>query len=101
MSEHVFDGQLFAWDEDAPDSWVFVAVPAEVSDDVADETDGRAPRGFGAVRVKVTIGATEWETSLFPSKEIGGYVLPMKRPVRRAEGLEPGDVATVTLDILG
>ena len=35
MSEHVFDGQLFAWDEDAPDSWVFVAVPAEVSDHVA------------------------------------------------------------------
>ena len=100
MSEHVFDGQLFAWDEDAPDSWVFVAVPAEVSDDVADEVEGRAARGFGAVRVLVSVGASEWETSLFPSKELGAYVLPLKKPVRRAEGLEPGDVATFTLEVL-
>ena len=100
MSEHVFDGQLFAWDEDAPDSWVFVAVPAEVSDDIADAVEGRAARGFGAVRVRVSVGVTEWETSLFPSKELGAYVLPMKKPVRRAEGLEPGDVATFTLETL-
>ena len=100
MSEHVFDGLLFAWDEDAPDSWVFVAVPTEVSDDIADEVEGRVARGFGAVRVRVSVGATEWETSLFPSKELGAYVLPMKKQVRRAEGLEPGDVATFTLETL-
>lgn len=99
MSEHVFDGQLFAWDEAAPDSWVFVAVPAEVSDEIADETEGRAG-GFGSVRVRVAIGATGWETSLFPSKELGAYVLPVKKQVRRAEGLEPGDVATLSLEVL-
>ena len=100
MSERVFDGQLFAWDEDAPDSWVFVAVPTEVSDEIADEVEGRTTRGFGAVRVRVAVGATQWETSLFPSKELGAYVLPVKRSVRHAEGLEPGDVATLSLEVL-
>ena len=99
MTEHVFDGQLVASDEDSPDSWIFVPLPMELSDEIADQTEGRAG-GFGSVRVEVAIGATRWRTSLFPSGRLGTYVLPMKKPVRLAEGLEPGDVATITLTLL-
>lgn len=99
MSEHVVDGQLFPWSEDEPDSWVFLALPRDLSDQVDDELTG-PPRGFGAVRVQVCLGATDWTTSLFPSKELGTYVLPVKKAVRRSEDVEAGDVVTVTLTVL-
>jgi len=44
-------------------------------------------RGFGSVRVNVTIGGSTWKTSLFPSKELGHYVLPIKASIRKAEAL--------------
>lgn len=73
--------------EHSPGGWCFVTVPAAVGEALA---DGPGPRrGFGAVRVEVTVGSTTWQTSVFPSKE--SYILPMKKPVRRAEELEPGD----------
>jgi hypothetical protein len=90
-----FRADLYAW-QDRPDSWVFVALPAELSDTV-DELLTGPPRGFGSVRVHVTCGGTHWDTSLFPSKETGTYVLPVKKAVRRSEGLEPGDTASFTL----
>jgi hypothetical protein len=40
------------------------------------------------------------ETSVFPSSS-GSYLLPVKKPVRRAEGLEAGDVVTVELELIG
>ena len=95
----LFDGQLFAWYDDAPDSWVFVALPSELADRIEDSLTG-PPRGFGSVRVQVALGGSEWTTSLFPSKELGTYVLPLKRDVRRAEDVEAGDVATFGLTVL-
>jgi hypothetical protein len=51
------------------------------------------------VRVRATVGGSTWTTSIFPGKE-RGYVLPLKRPVRTAEGLDVGDVATVSVELL-
>jgi hypothetical protein len=47
-------------------------------------------RGFGSVKVTARIGGSEWRTSLFPQKT-GGWFLPVKKPVRLAEGLDFGD----------
>ena len=99
MSDHHFDGQLFPWDEAAPDSWVFVALPRELSDRIDDGLAGTR-RGFGSVRVEVGVGGSTWQTSLFPSGELATYVLPLKKPVRHSEGLEVGDVATFSLTVL-
>lgn len=96
---HTFDGTLAAWREEQPDSWVFVALPPELSDEI-DDTLTTPPRGFGSVRVQVRLGGSEWATSLFPSKEAGTYVLPVKKAVRRAERLEPGDTARIRLTVL-
>ena len=40
-------------------------------------------RGFGSVRVEVTLEGVTWRTSVFPSKETGGYFLPVKMEVLR------------------
>lgn len=57
-------------------------------------------RGFGSVKVKARIGETRWATSVFPSKESGGWLLPVKLSVRRAEDLAAGDEAEVELELL-
>ena len=38
---------------------------------------------------------------MFPDKESGSYVLPVKQAVRRAVGIEEGDPVTVTLSLVG
>jgi hypothetical protein len=59
---------------------------------------GRAT-SFGSIRVNASIGATRWKTSLFPQKETGGYLLPVKAEVRQREGLNAGQELTVVLNV--
>ncbi len=53
--------------------------------------------GWGVIPVAAQIGDTEFTTSLFPKD--GGYVVPVKDAVRRAEELEIGDTVTVGLHV--
>jgi hypothetical protein len=46
-------------------------------------------RGFGSVKVTVRVGGSEWRTSVFPQKS-GGWFLPVKKAIRRAEELAEG-----------
>ena len=55
-------------------------------------------RGFGSVKVTVTLGQSRWQTSLFPNKD-GSWFLPIKKPVRVAEGLVDGDDVAVELEL--
>lgn len=90
-----FDGLL--WEANAEAPWVFVTLPLEDADDIR----AMVPRGpgFGSIRVGVEVGGSEWATSIFPDRESGSYVLPVKRSVRDREALSPGDVATFTVRI--
>ena len=92
-----FDAELWEWDS-APEgtAWVFVTVPPDETDDIRMRSG--PPRGFGSVRVEVTIGSTTWRTSVFPDKR--GFALPVKKAVRRAEALEIGDSARVRLELV-
>jgi hypothetical protein len=94
-----FDAELWIWDARRGDSWTFVSLPAEAAAEIRDVTGGRR-RGFGSVRVRATIGGSTWATSIFPDAGKDTFVLPVKRAVRRAEGIEAGDVATVTVELL-
>jgi hypothetical protein len=90
-----FDASPWLWEGEA--AWHFVTLPGEISDDIkARQVGGR--RGFGSVRVSVTVGATTWQTSVFPSKEIGAYILPLKKAVRVSESLTTNKAVHVALD---
>lgn len=91
-----FRTEVYRWSERESDSWFFVDVPQEESDEIHDRP--RMPRGFGSVRVRVTIGVTTWQTSIFPGKE--RYALPLKKAVRTAEQIEPGDEVDVRIEML-
>ncbi len=93
-----FEAELWLWSGGSA-AWHFVTLPEELSDEVAARSEGLAS-GFGSVRVRVRIGATEWATSLFPSTEAGAFVLPVKAAVRRAERLGAGDRVAVYLALV-
>jgi hypothetical protein len=95
----VFEAQLWIWDARRADSWTFVSLPVEVSEEIQDLAP--APRrGFGSLRARVRVGGSSWTTSIFPGGGDGAYVLPIKRAVRKAESLEAGDTTTVTVELL-
>lgn len=94
-----FDAEVWRWDARSADSWFFVSLPPDVADDVL-EAGEQVSRGFGSLRVDVTVGSTTWRTSVFPDARQGTFVLPLKRAVRRAEGLELGDTAQVRLTLV-
>lgn len=87
------------WQYPGADGWHFVSVPAEISDDITDITD-HIRRGFGSVRVAATVGSTTWQTSIFPDRKTGTYLLPMKKAVRTAEHLLTGADVEAQLEIV-
>ena len=87
------------WEHDGNAAWHFVSLPDDYADDIEQRFGGNAG-GFGSVRVEVMIGSTRWRTSLFPDSKRKTYVLPLKKDVRRVEGLAAGSTAEITLDVL-
>jgi hypothetical protein len=92
-----FETPMFRWEARADTAWYFAGLPADLSAEVR-EFQGPIHRGFGAVRVQATVGASTWRTSIFPGAD-GIYVLPLKRAVRDAEGLIEGGAVPVRLEI--
>ena len=90
-----FGGEIWFWRGPAP--FHFVTVPAQESAEIG-ERSSELTYGWGVIPVRAQIGETSWETSLFPKD--GLYAVPIKVAVRRAEGLELGDVVTVRLSTL-
>ena len=92
--ELAFEGEVWEWRGPAP--YHFVFVPDELCDEVRDAAEV-VSYGWGMVPVAVSVGGTSWTTSLWPKG--GGYVVPLKDRVRRAEQIEIGDVVGVQLRI--
>lgn len=104
MSESVdVTATLWIWaSPEATASWHFVTIEGEAADAIRatalmQRLEGGQRRGWGSIRVSATIGNTNWQTSVFPSRENGGYLLPVKATVRKAESLAAGDEVTVHL----
>jgi hypothetical protein len=95
----VFDAELWLWDARRAESWTFVSLPVDASEEIRDLAVG-SRRGFGSLRVRVTVRDSTWTTSIFRGSGGGNYVLPIKRAVRKAEALDVGDVATLTVELI-
>lgn len=89
-----FSGNLLYWRGPAP--FYFVAVPAAECEILRDVSKW-VTYGWGMIPVKACIGETVWKTSLFP--KAGGYLVPIKASVHKAEGLGEGDTVTVRLEV--
>ena len=93
-----FQGKVYRWA--ANEAFFLVSVPKDLSEEIKEISEGLT-NGFGSLKVEATIGKTVWRTSIFPDSKSGLFDLPLKAPVRKANGLEVGSVAKVELEILG
>lgn len=87
-----FSGELWHWRGPAP--FHFVTLPDDPSAAVR-AISAIVSYGWGVIPVRVLIGGSEWETSLFPKD--GRYLVPIKDAVRTVERLSVGDTVTVRL----
>jgi len=78
--------------------WHFAMVEKNIAKKINKMQEGKKRRGWGSVPVSVTIGKTKWKTSIFPDKQSGGYLLPLKAQVRRKEGIYDGGIIKVKLE---
>jgi Domain of unknown function (DUF1905) len=79
----------------AKGSWYFLTIDGETAQAIRAHATNAA--AWGSVYVEATIGGTTWRTSLFPSKQVGGWLLPLKATVRKAEKIVEGSVVEVKL----
>ncbi|MFM7223885.1 MAG: DUF1905 domain-containing protein [Actinomycetota bacterium] len=89
-----FTAEVWLWPGESP--WHFVSLPVEVAEDIRTRAGDLSP-GFGTVPVEVRGPGVRWATSVFPDKESGTYLLPLKQQVRRQLGCVEG--SSLTLDL--
>lgn len=93
---HTFSAALWLWNFEGGTAWVFVTLSEEASAAIASAP--RPPkRGFGSIRVDVMLGESRWSTSIFPDSQVGRYILPIKKAVRKAEGVDVEDTVEITV----
>ena len=90
-----FTAELYPWESNP--SIRFVDVPVDETEDIREFVHSR--RSAGSVPVKVQIGDTKWNTSVFGGKNAESFVLPIKKAVRVAEKIDIGDEAEVTFTV--
>jgi len=92
-------GAVWLWKgsggEPAKGSFYFLTIAGETAGAIraaASKADA-----WGSVRIEATVGGTTWRTSLFPSKAHGGWLLPLKAAVRKAERISEGTMVEAVL----
>ena len=78
--------------------WHFMSVPKKESEEIK-KNFSTIRRGFGSLKVRVTLGSSSWNTSIFPDKKSGMYLLPLKADVRKKEGIRAKDKVSFTISI--
>ncbi len=78
--------------------WHFISVPLKQSRQIKTLFGGVA-HGWGSLPVRVQIGKTTWDTSIFPDNKTKAYLLPLKAKVRKVEGIAAGDMVDCSIDI--
>ena len=94
-----FSSELWLWTSGKGTAWHFLTIPVDDADHIR-FFSAHLQRGFKSLRVSVTIGETQWKTSIFPSNERQSYILPVKKSVRQSEDIGVGDTVDVFMKIL-
>jgi nucleoid-associated protein YgaU len=90
----MFTARVIEWR--GPPPYLFLPLPAEVAEEIK-SVASRLTYGWGCIPATAQIGATRFTTSLFPRS--GGYLLPVKVTVQRAEHVGFDDEVTATLEL--
>jgi hypothetical protein len=89
-----FTGEVWYWR--GPSPFYFVSVPKAEGEKIKAISAG-VTYGWGVIPVTVTLGESEWTTSLFPKD--GTYLVPIKKVIRESAGIDVDDSVILTLEI--
>lgn len=78
--------------------WHFINIPKKESLEIT-ENFKEKKKGWGSLPVTSTIGKTSWDSSIFPDKKSGMYLLPLKASVRKTEKISAEDKVTFTIKL--
>lgn len=79
-------------------AWHFVSLPKRLSAQIL-KNFGAYKRGWGSLRVTVSCGPARWQTSIFPDKKAGTYLLPLKAEARAQAGIQLGKTYPFALEM--
>ena len=99
MQQAEFQMKAKVWLYPGPAAWHFISLPKKEAK-IIRENFSAISRGFGSLKVEVTIGQTSWKTSIFPDKKHDTYVLPLKKDIRTKENIKLDQTVTFTIKIL-
>ncbi len=92
-----FSIQASVWIYPGDIGWHFVNIPKDIS---ALVRAMKKSYGAGFIKVKVTLGESSWKTALFYQQISTSYILPIKKAIRKTEGVFAGDTIDLRIDIL-
>ncbi|WP_428687140.1 DUF1905 domain-containing protein [Roseibium sp.] len=97
-----FSGEL--WLHKGQGGWTFITLPPDCADQirfVTGSSKGKSGgKAWGMIKVRARIGSTKWDTTIWPDKASGSFLLPVKAAVRKAEKIGAGDRVDVALTVL-
>lgn len=99
--QYTFTDEVRLW-HGSKSTWHYVRLPQAFSDEIhtLSQYHQTKRRGWGAVKVAVTLNSQHWQTSIFPAFDDGRYALFLKAEVRKAGGVVAGDSVTLALTLL-
>ncbi|PIR96567.1 MAG: DUF1905 domain-containing protein [Candidatus Doudnabacteria bacterium CG10_big_fil_rev_8_21_14_0_10_42_18] len=102
MHKSIYKIKEKVWFYSGMASWHFVSVSKKASKEIKrlfGRLFGVSGRGFGSISVILTVGKTGWQTSIFSDKRRGAYILPIKKDVRKKEGIIAGKILSFSVEI--
>jgi hypothetical protein len=91
-----FEAKIWLYSGEA--AWHFITLPVDIAHNIDFYFD-QDKKGWGSLPVQVTVGNTTWTTSIFPDKQSGSYMLPLKAEVRKKEQLKVQDTVQFSLSV--
>ncbi len=84
----------------APASRHFVSVPKDLSGKIKQVTSVLPRNGRWSVKVQARIGFMTRETSIFPDKKSGSYLLPIKADIRKQLHISEWDQLGIAITVI-
>ncbi len=89
---YTFKTEVWLWP--GVGGWHFVNVPVKTSEEI------KKKYGKGMIKVSAKLGKTEWDTSLFPHKKSKGYLVCLKKDIRKKEGIYERDKISLAFKVI-
>jgi hypothetical protein len=96
--KRTFEMRSKVWPYPGMAAWRFLTLPKKYGQEIKQRFSAHS-RGWGSLPVSVTVGNSTWDTSIFPDKKSGSYLLPLKAKIRKAEGIEDQAMVSFVLTL--